>query len=890
VVGGTPPPSREAKPGSDRITQSRPKPVPAGRPRSRDEDEDDEVAPRRRPRKQEAAGLSPILWIAGGSSVLLLVAVVGGIFWFITVNAPPPPRQPDPLAKANPVLPQVPLDEPAPRAEQEPAVMPDPPAEQKIEPEAPVRPVALGGEQIYDKVLKSTVWILATQPKGVSFTLYKNKNAGPGGRQMPPGGGRGGAPPPGFGGQFQGQPGAGSLAGTQWAGTETNPNSSTGKLKILFLSQTRVIMDDGKESIPGTWSQKGTDVTIKLFNGEITYTGQANGSRMNGNARSGPDSWTWSVTEQTGDEFKVNIVLSQTGTGSLVDRKHRLILTNVHVVGDAQTVVIHFPEHKGSELMVRRDAYKRMTGMTGRVVLREDRCDLALVQLDRLPESARVLPLARASARPAQQVHSVGNPGISSALWCYSPGKVRQVFRDKWESGGSEVGQKPNQYEGMVLQTDSPINPGDSGGPLVNDRGVLVGVAHAIHASAQNFSTFIDVSEARSLLSRYYGKRGETWVPEPEPVDRADVAQLSDWIKMLGHAEAGKRAEAAEALGKMGEAANLAFGPLFAGLKDSDALVRRAVSDALQKVPPHKDDVPLLGKAVADAGEPALVRLQAAKSLQKLGPEARSALARLAALLKEADEDLVRAAMAALLTIGPGEGEVVALAGALKHANAEVRGLAMQALAKMGPDAKAAVPQLTASLKANDAQTRREAAKALSALGAAAKDSAKALTDALKDARVDVGVESALALVKLGEPRPGVAFLADTLKKGFASPDERLTCVQALAQIGAPAAAAVPALTTALDDERLREEAGTALAKMGKAAVGSLQKKLVSSPDAKVRLVCITSLGQIAAEGGLTAATQRDVLVVLQTVALRDLVAENRNAANRVVNQIQGKR
>jgi HEAT repeat protein len=329
---------------------------------------------------------------------------------------------------------------------------------------------------------------------------------------------------------------------------------------------------------------------------------------------------------------------------------------------------------------------------------------------------------------------------------------------------------------------------------------------------------------------------------------------------------------------------------LFAGLKDSDALVRRAVSDALQKVPPHKDDVPQLAKAVADAGEPVLVRLQAAKSLQKLGPEARSALARLAALLKEADEDLVRAAMAALLTIGPGEGEVVALAGALKHANAEVRGLAMQALAKMGPDAKAAVPQLTASLKANDAQTRREAAKALGALGAAAKDSAKALTDALKDARVDVGVESALALVKLGEPKPGVAFFADTLRKGFASPDERLACVQALAQIGAPAAAAVPALTTALDDERLREEAGTALAKMGKVAVGSLQKKLVSSPDAKVRLVCITSLGQIAAEGGLTAATQRDVLVVLQTVALRDLVAENRNAANRVVNQIQGKR
>src|SRR5207302_4687426 len=174
-----------------------------------------------------------------------------------------------------------------------------------------------------------------------------------------------------------------------------------------------------------------------------------------------------------------------TGSGALVNKKHRLVLTNVHVVDSAKSVTIYFPEYEKGDLVARRDAYKKRVGIPGKVVMQENRADLALVQLERLPEGVQAIAFARKGTRQAQHVHSVGNPAVSSALWIYSPGRVRQIYKDKWEAG-SALGDKTKTYEAVKIETDSPINPGDSGGPLVNDRGALVGVAHGARVGARN--------------------------------------------------------------------------------------------------------------------------------------------------------------------------------------------------------------------------------------------------------------------------------------------------------------------------------------------------------------------------------------------------------------------
>jgi HEAT repeat protein len=213
----------------------------------------------------------------------------------------------------------------------------------------------------------------------------------------------------------------------------------------------------------------------------------------------------------------------------------------------------------------------------------------------------------------------------------------------------------------------------------------------------------------------------------------------------------------------------------------------------------------------------------------------------------------------------------------------------LQGLARIGHDARSVVSQVVKALSAEDAKTRREAAVTLGAVGAGSKDAVKALADALKDGQFEVGLESARALAKLGENKQGVTFLTNALKRRTGQ-EERLACVRALGQIGPPASAAAPALADALEEAGLREEAGAALVRLGRGAVGVLQKRMVASPDAKARLACVTLVGKIAAADRLSTQSLRGVLQSLQAVIRLDPVTENREEALRVAQQIQGGR
>lgn len=187
------------------------------------------------------------------------------------------------------------------------------------------------------------------------------------------------------------------------------------------------------------------------------------------------------------------------GSGSLIDVKRRLILTNQHVVGEAEKVIVMFPMFQKGKLVAEKAAYLDQlkdgdAAIVGKVVHREPKRDLALIQLEGLPKGALALPLAAKSATPGQKVHSVGNPGSSGALWIYTSGTVRQVYHKKWRV-------ETKEYEADVVETQSPTNPGDSGGPLVNDKGELVAVTQGGAVNAQLVSFFVDIGEVRSVLA-----------------------------------------------------------------------------------------------------------------------------------------------------------------------------------------------------------------------------------------------------------------------------------------------------------------------------------------------------------------------------------------------------
>ena len=217
-----------------------------------------------------------------------------------------------------------------------------------------------------------------------------------------------------------------------------------------------------------------------------------------------------------------------TGSGALVDRGRRLVLTNDHVVGNIKKATVFFPAYGSDKRAIPERKYyldrASRLGISGEVVEVDREADLALIRIDRVPDGVPSLPLAKTSPEPGQAVHSIGNPGRSGALWVYTPGKVRQVYSKKWKAKLDE--RTVHTFQARVIETDSPTNPGDSGGPLVNDNGELVGVTQGGAIDAQSLSIFVDLSEVRRFINRRSvqalrsTESTSTQVPEPPKKDQ----------------------------------------------------------------------------------------------------------------------------------------------------------------------------------------------------------------------------------------------------------------------------------------------------------------------------------------------------------------------------------
>jgi hypothetical protein len=230
-------------------------------------------------------------------------------------------------------------------------------------------------------------------------------------------------------------------------------------------------------------------------------------------------STTWVLTKTSGK--------TSSGTGVLVDAEKKLVVTNFHVVGEARTAIIFFPAMEGSKPIVTRKHYVdnvRTLGIRGRILGVDRKRDLALIQLDKLPESAKAIPMAAESPKPGEEVESVGNPGSSDALWVYTSGTVRSVYKKQFRTGAGD-------HEFSVVETQSPINTGDSGGPVVNAAGELVAVSQAISPSARLVSYSVDVMEVKAFLTG-------PWKPAPLPVtDVLTAAELEYTQHSTGHYE-----------------------------------------------------------------------------------------------------------------------------------------------------------------------------------------------------------------------------------------------------------------------------------------------------------------------------------------------------------------
>lgn len=157
------------------------------------------------------------------------------------------------------------------------------------------------------------------------------------------------------------------------------------------------------------------------------------------------------------------------GTGWVLDAGRRLMVTNDHVVAGQDTVWVVFPKFKDGKLLRQEADYAGEKGVKATVIDRDFTRDLAVIQLETLPEGIVALPMAAEEPDEGDAVRTIGGftNGSDELVFSGVGGEVRTVGVNGGLHGTGKVR--------VVLSTAS-INGGNSGGPLVNEAGELVAV------------------------------------------------------------------------------------------------------------------------------------------------------------------------------------------------------------------------------------------------------------------------------------------------------------------------------------------------------------------------------------------------------------------------------
>jgi serine protease Do/serine protease DegQ len=140
------------------------------------------------------------------------------------------------------------------------------------------------------------------------------------------------------------------------------------------------------------------------------------------------------------------------GSGVIVDAKNGYIITNAHVIENANEITVTLLDNRS---------------LTAKVIGKDEGSDVAVLQVK--AANLAEIPIADSDkAEVGDFVVAIGNPfGLGHTV---TSGIISALGRS---------GINPEGYEDFI-QTDASINPGNSGGALVDLNGALVGINSAI--------------------------------------------------------------------------------------------------------------------------------------------------------------------------------------------------------------------------------------------------------------------------------------------------------------------------------------------------------------------------------------------------------------------------
>ena len=187
-----------------------------------------------------------------------------------------------------------------------------------------------------------------------------------------------------------------------------------------------------------------------------------------------------------GSRRGLSMLVSELGSGVIIDAQEGYILTNYHVIENAQIILVQLSDGREFEAEI----------------IGSDRAvDLAVLKID-AEDIVAVLWGDSRQVSVGEQVVAIGSPyglhqtvtaGIISATERYSATLMARETR----RGGRPI---PQNY----LQTDAAINFGNSGGPLVDMNGKLIGICTKIVAGEQGGNSGIGFAIPSFTAERIY--------------------------------------------------------------------------------------------------------------------------------------------------------------------------------------------------------------------------------------------------------------------------------------------------------------------------------------------------------------------------------------------------
>jgi HEAT repeat protein len=375
-----------------------------------------------------------------------------------------------------------------------------------------------------------------------------------------------------------------------------------------------------------------------------------------------------------------------------------------------------------------------------------------------------------------------------------------------------------------------------------------------------------------------------------------DAKAIDTVRKAASDADAGVRAQAIFALGRLGAKDDATITTIVARVTDPDAAVRRATVAALRSLREQRDKIrPLIVKVLEDSDPsvvmPALHTLAeggaevvpsmiealghkeacywACLVLAEIGPAAKDAVPALVKVLADERPEVRIQALVALGEIGPdARSASTAVAKAMDDAFVSVQYAAAFALGRIGDKAQAAAVEKAA--KSEDHFLRLIGAWAAAKIDPENKEklaaAAKVLVAGLLDEHENHRVAAARGLLELNAPE----VVSKELDAAAASLSESQIdrAMDAFAALGPRV---VPRATELLKDSKRRERAMKVLGKIGPDAAPAVPAliELLKDQDPKVRTEALFTLASIgskasaAIESGIKALadTDRDVML-----------------------------